>query len=179
MLDARTIVADSKSGVSGAGRSLALTSHFCEANESLKAYKVTTHRHTPEIEEVLSLEAGKPVAITFIPHLIPMTRGMYTTIYADLGKDVSPEDIKTCIASFYSGRPFIRLCPDGRPPDTLHVKRTNYCDIGFKIDERKNRLILISAIDNLVKGASGQAVQNMNIMIGIDEAVGFGIPSCL
>ena len=179
VLDTKTIVADSKSGVSGAGRSLSLTAHFCEANESLKAYKVGAHRHTPEIEEVLSLEAGKPVEITFVPHLIPMTRGMYTTIYADLDSNAGFEDIKNCIASFYSGRPFIRICPDDRPPDTLHVSGTNFCDIGFKIDERNHRLILISAIDNLVKGASGQAVQNMNIMLGIDETVGLGIPKSL
>ena len=172
LLDVNTIIADSKSGVSGAGRSPSLIAHFCEANESLKAYKVAAHRHNPEMEEVLSLEAEEPVKITFVPHLIPMTRGMLTTIYANLAKDISQKDIQNCIASFYSGRPFIRICPDNTLPDTLYVRGTNYCDIGFKLDERNNRLILISAIDNLVKGAAGQAVQNMNIMLGLDETKG-------
>lgn len=172
LLDTDTIIADSKSGVSGAGRSVSLTTHFCEVNESFKAYKIAAHRHNPEMEEVLSLEAGKSVNITFVPHLVPMTRGMLTTIYASLAKKVSPEDIQDCFASFYSACPFVRICPDDRPPDTLHVRGTNYCDIGFKVDERNNRLILISAIDNLVKGAAGQAVQNMNIMLGLNETAG-------
>ena len=171
-LDINTIIADSKSGVSGAGRSLSLTTHFCEANESSKAYKVAEHRHCPEMEEILSTEAKRQVTITFVPHLIPMTRGMLTTIYAGLVKNTSPEEIEDCIASFYSGRPFIRICPDNTLPDTLQVRGTNYCDIGFKLDGRNNRLILISATDNLVKGAAGQAVQNMNIMLGIDETRG-------
>jgi len=171
-LDINTIIADSKSGVSGAGRSLSLTTHFCEANESSKAYKVAEHRHCPEMEEILSAEAKRPVTITFVPHLIPITRGMLTTIYAGLVKNTSPEEIEDCIASFYSGRPFIRICPDNTLPDTLHVRGTNYCDIGFKLDGRNNRLILISATDNLVKGAAGQAVQNMNIMLGLDETRG-------
>ena len=171
-LDINSIIADSKSGVSGAGRSLSLTAHFCEANESFKAYKVAAHRHRPEMEEVLGIEAGKPVNMTFVPHLVPMTRGMLTTIYANLVKEVSSEEIQNCIDSFYSERFFVRICKEGRMPDTLHVKGTNFCDIGFKLDERNNRIILISAIDNLVKGASGQAVQNMNIMLGLDETSG-------
>ncbi|MDM8524641.1 N-acetyl-gamma-glutamyl-phosphate reductase [Desulfococcaceae bacterium HSG8] len=177
LADPDTIIADSKSGVSGAGRSPSLATHFCEVHESFKAYKVAEHRHTPEMEEVLSREAEKPVNITFVPHLVPIIRGMLTTTYASLTRKVSPEDIRDCIASFYEGRPFIRLCPDNRMPDTLNVRGTNYCDIGFRIEERNNRLILISAIDNLVKGASGQAVQNMNIMFGTDETAGLaGVP---
>ncbi len=172
LIDINTIVADSKSGVSGAGRTISLTTHFCEANESFKAYKVAEHRHNPEMEEVLSLEAGTPVKITFVPHLVPMTRGILTTIYANLVQKTLPEDIQNCIASFYSGSPFIRICPGDKLPDTSNVRGTNYCDIGFKLDERNNRLILISAIDNLVKGAAGQAVQNMNIMLGLDETAG-------
>jgi len=172
LIDFNTIVADSKSGVSGAGRSLSLTTHFCDANESFKAYKVAEHRHNPEMEEILSLESGQDVNITFVPHLVPMTRGMLTTIYAELLKGVSSDDIKNCFSSFYSGSPFIRICPEGKFPDTLHVRGTNYCDIGFKLDLRNNRVILISAIDNLVKGAAGQAVQNMNIMLGLDETEG-------
>ena len=171
-LTINTIIADSKSGVSGAGRSLSLTAHFCEANESFKAYKVAGHRHCPEMEEILSAEAKKPVTITFVPHLVPMTRGMLTTTYVNLLKKNDSKEIHNCISSFYAGHPFIRICPENLMPDTLHVKGTKYCDIGFKIDERNNRLIIVSAIDNLVKGAAGQAVQNMNIMIGIDETRG-------
>jgi len=168
-LDINTIIADSKSGVSGAGRSLSLTTQFSEANESFKAYKVAQHRHCPEMEEILSTEAKKPVKITFVPHLVPMTRGMLTTIYVNLEKKIGDEEIHNSISSFYAGHPFIRICPENRVPDTLHVRGTNYCDIGFKIDEPNNRLIIMSVIDNLVKGAAGQAVQNMNIMLGLDE----------
>jgi N-acetyl-gamma-glutamyl-phosphate reductase len=172
-----TIIADSKSGTSGAGRSPSLTTLFCEVHESFKAYKVGEHRHTPEMEEILSREAGQPVSITFVPHLVPMSRGMLTTTYATLAKKVSEKDIRECLGDFYSGRKFVRLCDGKRVPDTLHVRGTNFCDIGFRLEERNSRLILISAIDNLVKGAAGQAVQNMNIMFGLDETVGLmGIP---
>ena len=122
--------------------------------------------------EVLSREAGKPVSVTFVPHLVPMSRGMLTTIYANLAKDVEASDIRECMAEFYSGRPFIRICADDRIPDTLDVRGTNYCEIGICVDKHTNRLILISAIDNLVKGAAGQAVQNMNIMLGLEETAG-------
>ena len=172
LLDPATLVADSKSGVSGAGRSLAQATHYCEVNESFKAYKVAAHRHNPEMDSVLSREAQKPVSITFVPHLVPMTRGMLTTIYATPAAALNVQDIVDCYMSVYSRRPFIRLCPTDSQPDTLHVRGTNYCDIGFKLDVRNNRLILISAIDNLVKGAAGQAVQNMNLMMGFDETDG-------
>jgi N-acetyl-gamma-glutamyl-phosphate reductase len=171
-LDLNSLIADAKSGVSGAGRSPSLTTPFCEVHESFKAYKVAEHRHNPEMEGVLSREAGKSVNLTFIPHLVPMSRGMLTTIYARTAKKVSVKDLQECIESFYSGRHFVRLTAYGNSPDTLHVRGTNYCDIGFKFDKRNNRLILISAIDNLVKGAAGQAVQNMNIMLGFDETIG-------
>ncbi len=171
-LDLNSLIADAKSGVSGAGRSPSLTTPFCEVHESFKAYKVAEHRHNPEMEEVLSREAGKSVNLTFIPHLVPMSRGMLTTIYARTAKKVSVKDLQECIESFYSGRHFVRLTAYGNSPDTLHVRGTNYCDIGFKFDKRNSRLILISAIDNLVKGAAGQAVQNMNIMLGLDETIG-------
>ncbi len=171
-LDLDTIIADSKSGVSGAGRSPSLTTLFCEVHESFKAYKIAEHRHNPEMEEVLSKEAGLPVHITFTPHLVPMSRGMLSTIYARTSKKVGAKDIQDCLESYYSGRHFIRFSPYGSSPDTLHVRGTNYCDMGFKLDERNNRLILISVIDNLVKGAAGQAVQNMNIMLGLDETTG-------
>jgi len=172
LIDINTIIADSKSGVSGAGRGLSLTSHFCEVNESFRAYKVAEHRHNPEMEEVLSQEAGSEVKITFVPHLVPMTRGILTTIYAEPVKKITPEEIQNCWDAFYSGCPFIRICHGNELPNVLHVRGSNYCDMGFKLDERNNRLILISAIDNLVKGAAGQAVQNMNIMLGLDETAG-------
>ena len=174
LLDLNTLIADSKSGVSGAGRTLALTSHFCEVNESFKAYKVGVHRHNPEMEAILSREANQPVYLTFVPHLVPMSRGMLTTIYAMPVAPLKTEDIFECLATAYSGHAFIRLCAKERVPDTIHVKGTNFCDIGFKLDEHTQRLILISAIDNLVKGAAGQAVQNMNIMLGLDETTGLG-----
>jgi N-acetyl-gamma-glutamyl-phosphate reductase len=172
LLDPSSLVADSKSGVSGAGRSLALGSHYCEVNESFKPYKVADHRHNPEMDAILSREAQKAVSITFVPHLVPMTRGMLTTIYAIPAADLNARDVTDCYTAAYSQRPFIRLCSGDRLPDTLNVRGTNYCDIGFKLDERNNRLILVSAIDNLVKGAAGQAVQNMNIMMGLDETAG-------
>jgi N-acetyl-gamma-glutamyl-phosphate reductase len=171
-IDLKTIIADSKSGVSGAGRSLSITSHYCEVTESFKPYKVAVHRHNPEMNAVLSREACQSVDITFVPHLVPMSRGMLTTIYATPVARRSPTDIINCYRNAFADKPFIRLCPDDRPPDTLHVRGTNYCDIGFKIDERTGRLILMSAIDNLVKGAAGQAVQNMNLMLGHDETAG-------
>ncbi|MFC1811616.1 N-acetyl-gamma-glutamyl-phosphate reductase [Thermodesulfobacteriota bacterium] len=172
LLDTNTIVADSKSGVSGAGRTLSLTTHFCEVNASFKAYNVAEHRHNPEMEAVLSSEAGIPVKITFVPHLVPMTRGILTTLYATPAKSVSPDEIRDCLVTFYAGRPFVRICADNRLPDTFHVFGTNYCDIGFRLDARNDRLVMISAIDNLVKGAAGQAVQNMNIMLGFEETAG-------
>ena len=177
LLEPGSLVADSKSGVSGAGRSLSQASHYCDVTESFKAYKVAVHRHNPEMDAVLSREAQKPVSITFVPHLIPMSRGMLTTIYATPAATHNVQDVIDCYASAYSPRPFIRLCPSGRLPDTLHVRGTNFCDIGFKFDERNNRLVIISAIDNLVKGAAGQAVQNMNLMMGFDETAGlFNVP---
>lgn len=172
LLDLNTLIADSKSGVSGAGRTLALTSHFCEVNESFKAYKVGVHRHNPEMDAILSREAGQPVCLTFVPHLVPMSRGMLTTIYATTVAALTSEDIIQCLSTAYSDHPFIRLSAEKRMPDTVHVKGTNFCDIGFKLDAQAHRLILIAAIDNLVKGAAGQAVQNMNIMLGLDETTG-------
>jgi len=172
LLEPATLIADSKSGVSGAGRSLALTTHYCEVNESFRAYKVAAHRHNPEMNAILSREAAEAVSITFVPHLVPMTRGMLTTIYATPASALTRQDIIDCYRKAYHRRPFVRLCPEDRLPNTLHVRGTNYCDIGFKFDEKNRRLILISAIDNLVKGAAGQAVQNMNLMLGFDETAG-------
>jgi N-acetyl-gamma-glutamyl-phosphate reductase len=172
LIETERIIVDSKSGVSGAGRSLSLTTHHCEVNESFKAYKVANHRHNPEMDEVLSKEADKAVHVTFVPHLVPMTRGMETTIYAILKKKNSEEQIRNCISEFYNKRPFIRLRTKGTAADTLHVKGTNFCDIGIHVDQIANLVVLTSAIDNLVKGAAGQAVQNMNIMLNLDETLG-------
>ncbi len=171
-VDPDSIIADSKSGTSGAGRSVSLATHFCEVNEGFKAYKVAEHRHNPEMDEVLSLFAGRTIHMTFTPHLVPMTRGMLTTIYVGLKEDVSSRDVASYLDSFYEDKPFVRICPTGRFPNTLYVRGTNYCDIGFQVAERTKLLVLISAIDNLVKGASGQAVQNMNIMFGFAETAG-------
>lgn len=171
-IDPESIVADSKSGTSGAGRSVSLATHFCEVNEGFKAYKVAEHRHNPEMDEVLSLFAERTIHITFTPHLVPMTRGMLTTIYVGLKEDVSTQDVASYLDSFYADKPFVRICPRGKFPNTMYVRGTNYCDVGFQVAERTRRLVLISAIDNLVKGASGQAVQNMNIMVGLAETAG-------
>jgi N-acetyl-gamma-glutamyl-phosphate reductase len=172
LIETEKIIVDSKSGVSGAGRSPSLTTHHCEVNESFKAYKVANHRHNPEMDEVLSREAGKPMHVTFVPHLVPMTRGMETTIYGILKNHAGGEQIRSCIREFYNGRPFIRLRGEGIAADTLHVKGTNFCDIGIHVDQTAKLVVLTSALDNLVKGAAGQAVQNMNIMLGLDETLG-------
>lgn len=172
MIRSDGLVADAKSGVSGAGRSPSLGSIFCEVTESFKAYKVGGHRHNPEMDEVLSREAEHPVHITFVPHLVPMSRGMLTSLYTVPDKTATAAEIRECLESFYADRPFVRICPEGQVPSTLHVRGTNYCDIGWVFDADHRRLILVSAIDNLVKGAAGQAVQNMNIMLGFDESAG-------
>ncbi len=172
LVDVNGLVADAKSGVSGAGRSPSLATHFCEVNESYKPYKVAVHRHNPEMDELLSREAQMDVHITFVPHLVPMTRGMLTPIYARPGANVSEAHLWDCLQTAYNDAPFVRLCTDQRIPDTRHVRGTNFCDIGLRMDAVNNRLVLMSAIDNLVKGAAGQAVQNMNIMLGIDEKSG-------
>ena len=172
MISIRGIVSDSKSGVSGAGRALSLSSHFCEVNESFKAYKVGTHRHVPEMNEILSAHAGEPVDITFIPHLIPLTRGMLTTIYAEVTQPTSHEAVMETLARYYGSDAFVRLLPRGQFPDTAHVRGTNFCDIGVHVVPDSKRIILISAIDNILKGAAGQAVQNMNLMFGLNQRQG-------
>ncbi len=177
LVDPTTVIADCKSGVSGAGREATATTHFCHVNESFKPYKVGGHRHTPEIEENIARFAGEPVRITFVPHLVPMTRGMESTIYVTMSPGADESQIRGCLESHYRSKPFIRLLPSGRFPDTLHVKGTNFCDMGWVVDPGSGRLILMSAIDNLVKGAAGQAVQSMNLMFGLDETAGLdGVP---
>jgi len=166
------IISDSKSGVSGAGRSLSPSAHYCEANESFTPYKIGNHRHTPEIEEILSIHANKKITITFVPHLVPVTRGMVSTIYGQAVKFVSMTDIRNAYKKWYGNEPFVRLLPQGSFPAMSHVRGTNCCDIGCHFDKNTGRIILVSAIDNLLKGAAGQAVQNMNIMFGLADETG-------
>jgi N-acetyl-gamma-glutamyl-phosphate reductase len=172
LLDHRTLIADSKSGVTGAGRGVSLSVHFCEVSDSFKAYKVAEHRHTPEMEQELSGIAGETVCLTFTPHLVPMSRGILSTIYATLRDEATAEQIDQAFASFYREAPFVRLCGRGELPTTLQVRGSNYCDIGWRVDERNRRLIVVSVIDNLTRGASGQAVCNMNLMSGMPEELG-------
>lgn len=166
------IIIDAKSGVSGAGRGAVDSNVFGQCNENLKAYAIGTHRHTPEIEQELSIAANKDIMIQFTPHLVPMTRGILSTIYIDNTKNLTPEDIKTTLDNYYHNHQFIRILEEGQYPQTKGVYASNYCDIGFKIDKRTNKIIIVSAIDNLVKGAAGQAIQNMNLIFGFDETEG-------
>jgi N-acetyl-gamma-glutamyl-phosphate reductase len=172
LIDPMSIIIDAKSGVSGAGRTLALNSLFSEVNEGVKPYKVGTHQHTPEIEQELGLIAQQQVSLLFTPHLIPMNRGILVTIYAALKVALTKEDIYNLYNTFYKNDIFIRISPLDSLPSTQQVKGSNFCDIGTIVDSKTNRLILIAAIDNLVKGASGQAIQNMNIMAGLEEDSG-------
>jgi N-acetyl-gamma-glutamyl-phosphate reductase len=173
LIDLKSIVIDAKSGVTGAGRTLDLSTHFTECNETTKAYKIASHRHTPEIEQELSLLAGKDITLSFTPHLIPMQRGILATCYANLlDTSLTYEDIIQVYLKYYGESYFIRLTEKGVFPETKWVRNSNYCDIGFAIDRRCGRIIVVGAIDNLIKGAAGQAVQNMNIMFGIDEMAG-------
>ncbi|MBU0969493.1 MAG: N-acetyl-gamma-glutamyl-phosphate reductase [Proteobacteria bacterium] len=166
------IISDSKSGVSGAGRSLSLSTHYCEVNESFAPYKIGNHRHTPEIEEILSLHGKQDIKITFVPHLVPVMRGMVSTIYGQAVKSARLTDIRRAYEKYYSEEPFVRLLPEGFFPAMSHVRGTNCCDIGCHFDENTGRIILVSAIDNLLKGAAGQAVQNMNILFGLPDERG-------
>jgi len=172
LIDLKTIIVDAKSGVSGAGRGLALGSMYDECNESVKAYKIASHRHTPEIEEQLGYAAGEEITLTFTPHLIPMNRGILATCYASLKKPMTYEEVKAVYEKYYGKEYFVRLTKKGVFPETRWVKGSNFVDIGFMVDERTGRIIVIGAIDNLVKGAAGQAVQNMNILFGLDEKTG-------
>lgn len=175
LLDVGTIIADSASGVSGAGREPQTGSLFCEVEGGFKAYKVGKHRHTPEIEQELNRLAGKKFAISFTPHLLPAKRGILSTIYASLKKDISIADFHSLYSSFYAGEKFVRLSPVGSFPNISSVCGSNFCDIGLAVDQRTKRIIIISAIDNLVKGAAGQAVQNMNIVCNWNEDTGLTI----
>lgn len=168
-----TIIIDAKSGTSGAGRGAKVANLFCEVNESMKAYGVGTHRHTPEIEEQLGYACGRDdLKLIFTPHLVPMNRGILVTAYANLAKDVTYEDVKAAYDKYYDKKYFVRVLPKDVCPETRWVEGSNFVDIGFKIEPRTNRLIMMGALDNLVKGAAGQAVQNMNLLFGLPENEG-------
>ena len=168
-----TIIIDAKSGTSGAGRGAKVANLFCEVNESMKAYGVGTHRHTPEIEEQLGYACGRDdLKLIFTPHLVPMNRGILVTAYANLAKDVTYEDVKAAYDKYYDKEYFVRVLPKDVCPETRWVEGSNFVDIGFKIEPRTNRIIAMGALDNLVKGAAGQAVQNMNLLFGFDENEG-------
>lgn len=172
LIDPDTIIIDAKSGTSGAGRGSKVDSLYCEVNENIKAYGVASHRHTPEIEEQLSYAAGKPVTISFTPHLVPMNRGILVTAYASLTRDVSYEEVKAVYDTYYGDEYFVRVLEKDVVPQTRWVEGSNFADVNFKIDPRTNRVVMMGAIDNMVKGAAGQAIQNMNLMFGLPENTG-------
>lgn len=172
IIDMRTLIVDAKSGTSGAGRGAKVPNLFCEVNENMKAYGVASHRHTPEIEEQLGYASGENVIISFTPHLVPMNRGILATEYATLKKDVTGEGVKAIYDKYYADEKFVRVLGEGVCPETKWVEGSNYVDIGFKLDPRTNRIVMMGAIDNLVKGAAGQAVQNMNLLFGLPESEG-------
>ena len=172
IIDPNTIIVDAKSGTSGAGRGAKVDNLFCEVNENMKAYGVATHRHTPEIEEQLGYACGEKITINFTPHLVPMNRGILATAYASLKRDVTYEEVKAIYDKYYADEKFVRVLEKDVCPQTKWVEGSNYVDVNFKIDPRTNRIIMMGAIDNLVKGAAGQAVQNMNLMFGLKESEG-------
>jgi N-acetyl-gamma-glutamyl-phosphate reductase len=171
-IDASSLIIDAKSGVSGAGRGTSLMTHYAEINENFKAYKVNKHQHIPEVEQVLTLVAGEPITVTFTTHLVPMTRGIMSTMYATLKGPYTEEDFIELYRQYYKDRRFVRIRDLGVWPATKEVSGSNYCDIGFAVDVRTNRVTIISVIDNVVKGAAGQAIQNLNLMMGWEESLG-------
>lgn len=172
LIDMNSIIIDAKSGTSGAGRGAKVNNLYCEVNENIKAYGVATHRHTPEIEEQLSYASGEEVKLNFTPHLVPMNRGILVTAYASLKKPLSYEEVKAVYDKYYENETFVRVLDRDVCPETRWVEGSNYVDVNFKIDERTGRIIMMGAMDNLVKGAAGQAVQNMNLMFGLKETEG-------
>jgi N-acetyl-gamma-glutamyl-phosphate reductase len=172
LIDADDIIIDAKSGVTGAGRELKQTSLFAEVAEGVNAYGVANHRHAPEIDQGLSAAAGRTITVNFTPHLMPMNRGILATIYVRLADGADVAALRRTLETAYAGEPFVRIVPAGAMPATQHVRGSNLCLIGLAADRVKGRAILVSVIDNLVKGASGQAVQNMNVMLGLPETTG-------
>ena len=175
LIETKNIIIDAKSGVTGAGRGLNLAYHFCECTETMKAYKVATHRHTSEIEQELSLIAGEEIKLSFTPHLIPMKRGIYATEYANLKKPCTKEELIKMYKEYYKDEKFVRIYEKGLPENN-HVSGSNFVDIGLEVDERLQRVVVVSNIDNLIKGAAGQAVQNMNILFSLPEDEGLSHP---
>lgn len=175
VIDPNTIIIDAKSGTTGAGRKAVTANLFCEVNESMKAYGVGTHRHTPEIEEQLGYACGLDIKLIFTPHLVPMNRGIIATCYANLSKDISEEEIRDIYNKYYKNEKFVRVLDKGVVPETRFTKGSNYVDVNFFIEKRTNRLIMIGTLDNIVKGAAGQAVQNMNILFGLKEDTGLNL----
>ena len=176
LVDTSSIIIDAKSGVTGAGRGLAIDYHFCECTENTKTYKIGTHRHTSEIEQELSIAAGEPIILSFTPHLIPQKRGILATIYANLKTDIDDETLLNIYKECYAKEKFVRIYDAGELPETNHVAGSNFVDIGLKVDHRLKRVVVVSCLDNLVKGAAGQAVQNMNLMFGLREDMGLEAP---
>ncbi len=172
LIDTDTLIIDAKSGVSGAGRGVKADSLYCEVNENIKAYGVATHRHTPEIEEQLGYVAGKPVTVSFTPHLVPMNRGILVTGYASLTREVTYGEVKAAYEACYRDEYFVRVLEKDVAPQTRWVEGSNFADVNFKIDPRTRRIVMMGAIDNMIKGAAGQAIQNMNIMFGLPEQTG-------
>ncbi len=175
LIDPNSLIVDSKSGVSGAGRGVKLGSLYCEANEGFKAYGIASHRHTPEIEQELSGLSGGDIRLNFTPHLLPVNRGILSTCYADMRESKSTQELIDIYHLRYGKERFVRVMPGNQLPNIAYVRGTNFCDIGLVSDQRTGRVIVVSAIDNLVKGAAGQAVQNMNIMCSYSDALGLGI----
>ena len=175
LIDMNTVIIDAKSGTSGAGRGAKVNNLYCEVNENIKAYGVASHRHTPEIEDQLGYACGQPVVLNFTPHLVPMNRGILVTAYASLNEEATYEQIKNIYDSYYKEETFVRMLPQSVCPETRWVEGSHYVDLNFKIDPRTNRVIMMGAMDNLVKGAAGQAVQNMNLMFGLDETEGLNL----
>ena len=172
IISTQSIIIDGKTGVSGAGRGLSLNVHFSEMNENIKAYQLGNHKHIPEIEQELTEKSNDSIKVNFTPHIVPMTRGILMTIYTDLVVEQTHEQITELYQAYYQDQPFVRIRKNGQIPSTKEVYASNYCDIGFQIDQRTNKLIIVSVIDNLVKGASGQAIQNLNLMAGWDQQTG-------
>ncbi len=183
IIDPDTLIIDAKSGTSGAGRGAKVQNLYCEVNESIKAYGVANHRHTPEIEEQLGYACGQEVLLNFTPHLVPMNRGILVTEYAKLNKKEDGsyptyEEIKAVYDKFYAQEKFVRVLEKGECPETKWVEGSNYVDVNFVIDTRTGRIIMMGALDNLVKGAAGQAVQNMNLLFGLKESEGLEMVPC-
>ena len=178
LIDVNTIIVDAKSGVSGAGRGAKTANHFPELYDNFRAYGACSHRHTPEIEQALTELSGEKVLLNFTPHLVPMSRGILSTCYANLKEGVTAELVSAVFEKLYGKEYFIRLVGEGAYPSTKEVRGSNFCDIAWHVDERTGRVIVLSAIDNLVKGAAGQAVQNMNILFGLKETMGLESAPC-